>query len=85
MNRNAAEKGNGAVRGSTTWALDRCFDLRKRDAELGELFSATAFLILHGECPALSEGFEPQTSTRIASLIADTFPPLRTLMSSKRK
>ncbi|WP_238703276.1 hypothetical protein [Arthrobacter sp. TS-15] len=38
MNRNAAEKGNGAVRDSTTWALDMCSDLRKRDAEFGLKF-----------------------------------------------
>ncbi|QSZ47387.1 hypothetical protein AYX22_02420 [Arthrobacter sp. D5-1] len=37
MNRNAAEKGNGAVRGSTTWALNMCVDLRKRDAAFGEI------------------------------------------------
>lgn len=27
-----AEKGNGTMRGTTTWALDMCPDLRKRDA-----------------------------------------------------
>ncbi|MET4541886.1 hypothetical protein ABIE37_003688 [Arthrobacter bambusae] len=43
MNRNAAEKGNGAVRGSTTWALNMCVDLRKRDAVFAEMFGFDDF------------------------------------------
>ncbi|MGA8788395.1 MAG: hypothetical protein WB535_05550 [Paenarthrobacter sp.] len=43
MNRNAAEKGNGAVRGSTTWALNMCVDLRKRDAAFAEMFGFDDF------------------------------------------
>ncbi|MFJ6453094.1 hypothetical protein [Paenarthrobacter sp. NPDC091669] len=43
MNRIAAEKGNGAVRGSTTWALNMCVDLRKRDAVFAEMFGFDDF------------------------------------------